>query len=225
MPQRITRVALAAALSALLLGSGCTAQVSGTPVADPAPAPTEGPGSDPVLWVDRVCGSLLQFTRPALAQPQFGDSPDLPSIKQKLSTYLDGIMAGLQQSRDQLGGVGRAPVGGGDEAVARIDDVLQKLQTDIGSAKQKVDSANPDDPQAFLATITDAENELGKISAPDALSDLSTSPRLQKAAAKAANCQQLSAQGSASPSDQNPPPPADQSAAPSAPPTSAPPTN
>jgi hypothetical protein len=197
MPLRITRLALAAALSTLLFATGCTAAVSGTPAADPAPAPTAGPGSDPVLWVDRVCGSLLAFTGPALSQPQFGDSPDLPSIKQKLSTYLDGIVGGLQQSRTQLGAVGRSPVGGGDEAVSRIDDVLQKLQSDIGTAKSKVDSANPDDPQAFLATITDAENELGKITAPDALADLSTSPRLQKAAAKAANCQQLSAQGAA----------------------------
>jgi hypothetical protein len=191
-----TRLMVAAVLSAVLLGSGCTASVSGTPTADPAPAPTEGPGSDPVLWVDRVCGSLLAFTGPALSQPQFGDSADLPAIKQKLSSYLDGIVGGLQKSRDQLKGVGRSPVGGGDEAVARIDDVLEKLHTDIGSAKSKVDSANPDDPESFLATITDAETQLGKITAPDALADLSASPRLQKAAAKAANCQQLSAQGS-----------------------------
>jgi hypothetical protein len=186
-------------LCAFLLGTGCTAAVSGTAVADPAPAPTEGPGSDPVLWVDRVCGSLLAFTGPALSQPQFGDAANLPGIKQKLTGYLDGIVGGLQKSREQLGAVGRSPVGGGDEAVARIDDVLEKLQTDIGSAKTKVDSADPDDPEGFLATITDAETELGKITAPDALADLSASPRLQKAAAKAANCQQLSAQGATPP--------------------------
>ena len=196
MQQRTVRLALTAVLASVLLATGCTAQVSGTPTADPAPAPTEGPGSDPVLWVDRVCGSLLAFTGPALSQPQFGDTPNLPAIKQKLSDYLGGIITGLQQSRDQLGAVGRSPVGGGDEAVGRIDDVLEKLQTDIGGAKTKVDSANPNNPEAFLSTITDAETELGKISAPDALADLSASPRLQKAAAKAANCQQLSAQGS-----------------------------
>jgi hypothetical protein len=199
MQERTIRLALATVLSALLLCTGCTATVSGTPAADPAPAPTEGPGSDPVLWVDRVCGSLLAFTGPALTQPQFGDSPDLPSIKQKLSDYLNGIVGGLQDSRTQLGAVGRSPVGGGDEAVARIDDVLERLQTDISSAKEKVDSANPDNPEGFLATITDAEGQLGKINAPDALADLSASPRLQKAAAKAANCQQLSAQSSQPP--------------------------
>ncbi len=117
---RPRRLALAAVLGAVLLGTGCTATVAGTPASDPAPAPTEGPGSDPVLWVDRVCGSLLTFTGPALAQPQFGDTPDLPGIKQKLTDYLNGIVTGLQQSRTQLGEVGRSPVGGGDEAVARI---------------------------------------------------------------------------------------------------------
>ena len=143
---RPRRLALAAVLGAVLLGTGCTATVAGTPASDPAPAPTEGPGSDPVLWVDRVCGSLLTFTGPALAQPQFGDTPDLPGIKQKLTDYLNGIVTGLQQSRTQLGEVGRSPVGGGDEAVARIGDVLTKLETDITAAKAKVDSADPDDP-------------------------------------------------------------------------------
>jgi hypothetical protein len=195
MQQRIP-LAIIAVLAALLAATGCTATVSGAPAADPAPAPTEGPGSDPVLWVDRVCGSLLAFTGPALTQPEFGDSPDLPSIKQKLSDYLNGIVGGLGDSRTQLGAVGRSPVGGGDEAVARIDDVLEKLQTDIGAAKTKVDSADPGNPEGFLATITDAETQLGEINAPDALADLSSSPRLQKAAAKAANCQQLSAQSS-----------------------------
>ena len=193
MQQRITRLVLSAVLGALLLATGCTASVAGTPAADPAPAPTEGPGSDPALWVDRVCGSLLAYTGPVLAQPQFDDAPALGDIKKKLDTYLDGVVAGLQQSRDQLGGVGRSPVGGGDEAVSRIDDLLEKLQADIGAAKAKVDAADPRDPQGFLDAITAAEAQLSKISAPDALSELSAVPRLRKATEKSANCQQLSA--------------------------------
>ena len=198
MQQRITRLALVAVLSTLLTVTGCTATVSGTPTADPAPAPTEGPGSDPVLWVDRVCGSLLTFTGPVLRQPQFGATPDLANIKDKLTGYLTGIVDGLAQSRDQLGAVGRSPVRGGDEAVSRIDDVLERLQVDIAAAKAKIDSADPDEPQAFLDRIGEAETDLGKITVPNALADLSASRRLQKAAAKAANCQQLSAQGGSS---------------------------
>jgi hypothetical protein len=196
-PRAGLSLVLAAIVSALLLAAGCTTTVTGSPVADPAPAPTEGPGSDPVLWVDRVCGALLSFTGPALTQPEFGEAPDLPTIKQKLSDYLNAVIAGLQQSRTQLGEAGRSPVGGGDEAVARINDVLVKLEGDISTAKGKVDSANPDNPEGFLSTIGEAESQLGQITAPDALADLSATPRLQKAAAKAANCQQLSTQGSA----------------------------
>src|SRR4029078_10106176 len=99
-----------------------------------------------------VCGSLLTFTGPALAQPQFGDTPDLPGIKQKLTDYLNGIVTRLQQSRTQLGQVGRSPVGGGDEAVARINDVMVKLETDITAANAKSDSGDPHEPRAALHT-------------------------------------------------------------------------
>ena len=139
-------------------------------------------------------------------RPLDAASVALPSLAPQREAVVDALVAlsadeaeaarVLKLGRTQLGEVGRSPVGGGDEAVARINDVLTKLETDITAAKAKVDSADPDDPQAFLATITEAETQLGQISAPDALADLSASPRLQKAAAKAATCQQLSAQGS-----------------------------
>ena len=200
MGQRTTRPALAVALAAAVVAlAGCTTTVAGNAAADPAPAPTEGPGSDPVLWVDRVCGSLLVYTGPVLAQPKFDDAPELGGIKQKLDTYLDGVVAGLQQSRDQLGGVGHSPVGGGDEAVGRVDDLLEKLQADIGAAKAKVDAADPNDPKGFLDAITDAEKQLGAIAAPDALAELNSVPRLRKPVANAANCQQLSAKSAPPP--------------------------
>jgi hypothetical protein len=191
---RSPRLALIAAVLSVLLGTGCTMSVDGTAVADPAPAPTEGPGSDPVAWVDRVCGALLSFTTPALEQPDFGDA-DLASIKKRLSDYLGTIVTGLQQSRTQLGQVGRSPVEGGDETVTRIDGALTELEQDIATAKGKVDSADPSDPEEFLATITEAETELGRIAEPNALADLGALPRLDKAAAKALNCQQLTTTG------------------------------
>lgn len=196
---RITRSALAVVVAVLVSVTGCTATVTGSPAADPAPAPTEGPGSDPVLWVDRVCGALLAYTGPVLAQPRFDDAPQLGAIKQKLDTYLDGVVKGLQDSRDQLGGIGRSPVGGGDEAVARIDGLLERLQADIGAAKAKVDAADPDDPRGFLDAITAAEAQLRKITAPDALAELNAVPRLRTAKDKAANCQQLSAKSAPPP--------------------------
>ncbi|NMI01259.1 hypothetical protein [Pseudonocardia acidicola] len=189
---RTTRLAVvAAALSTVLLGGGCTSVVTGVPAADPAPAPTEGPGSDPVKWMDGVCTSLLTFTRPALKEPNFDGAADLPAIKKVLSDYLNTIILGVQQSRAQLGGVGRSPVTGGDETVTRINGVLSQLEKDIGTAKTKVDAADPNNPAAFQAALTDAQATLQKITAPDALADLGALPRLDKAAVKSASCQQL----------------------------------
>src|SRR3712207_8286089 len=108
--------------------------VDGTAVADPAPAPTEGPGSDPVAWVDRVCGALLSFTTPALEQPDFGDA-DLASIKTRLSDYLGTIVTGLQQTRTELGEGGRSPAETGDETATRIEGALVALEQDIATAK------------------------------------------------------------------------------------------
>ncbi|WP_214367442.1 hypothetical protein [Pseudonocardia sp. H11422] len=193
---RTTRLAVVAAmLSTLLFGAGCTSVVAGSPAADPAPAPTEGPGSDPVAWADRVCGSLLTFTRPALNEPDFNATSDLPGIKKVLSDYLGTIVTGIQQSRTELGAVGRSPVTGGDEATTRMDGVLRQLELDISAAKSKVDAADPNDPAAFQAALTDAETTLNEITAPDALADLGALPRLDKAAERSANCQQLTALG------------------------------
>ncbi|MHA6792183.1 hypothetical protein ACVGVM_01470 [Pseudonocardia bannensis] len=193
---RTTRLAVVAAvLSTLLLGAGCTSVVAGSPAADPGPVPTEGPGSDPVAWADRVCGSLLTFTRPALNEPDFTSSSDLPAIKQVLSEYLGSIVTGIQQSLSELGGVGRSPVTGGDEAVTRIDGVLRQLELDISTAKGKVDAADPNDPNGFQAALSEAEATLNEITAPDALGDLGALPRLDKAAERSANCQQLGALG------------------------------
>jgi hypothetical protein len=187
---RPSRLAVAVVLGGLLSVSGCATVVSGAPTADPAPRPAVGRGADPVAWVDKVCGAVLTYTTPVLAQPNF-DGADLAGIKQRLSDYLSASQTGLQQSRDQLGQVGASPVGGGDDTVTRITAGLEKLQADITAAKAKVDAADPNNVPAFQAALGDTQTSLQQVTAPDALGDLRTSPRLDKAAQQAANCTQL----------------------------------
>jgi hypothetical protein len=187
---RPSRVAVAVVLGGLLSVSGCASAVQGGAQADPAPRPACGRGADPVAWVDKVCGAVLTYTTPVLAQPNFAGA-DLAGIKQRLADYLAASQTGLQQSRDQLARVGSSPVGGGDETVARITAGLEKLQTDIGAAKTKVDAADPNNVPAFQAALGDTQQSLSQVTAPDALGDLKTSPRLDKAAQQAANCTQL----------------------------------
>ena len=196
MPRRTAHLRVAvvgAALCAALLG-GCSSVVAGTPAADPRPAPTAGPGSDPVAWADKICGSLLTFVRPALAQPNFTGAADLAAIKTLLSDYLGSIVTGIEQGRSQLQAAGASPVTGGDDARTKIDALLTKLQTDMTSAKAKVDAADPNNPAAFQTALQDAEKALGEINTTDGLGDINASPRLNKAAEQAKSCQDLKAQ-------------------------------
>jgi hypothetical protein len=188
----LRRALAASALGGVLLLSGCATVVAGAATVDPAPQPTQGRGADPVAWVDKVCGAVLTYTTPVLAQPQF-DGADLPGIKQRLSDYLSASQTGLQQSRDQLAQVGASPVGGGDDTVARVTAGLEKLQGDIGGAKAKVDAADPANVAGFQAALDDTQKSLAQVTAPDALGDLKTSPRLDKAAQQAGNCTKLAA--------------------------------
>jgi hypothetical protein len=191
---RTPRPALVAAVLSALLGTGCTMAVDGTAVADPAPAPTEGPGSDPVAWVDRVCGAQLSYTTPALQEPEFEDA-DLASIKKRLSDYLAALATGVQESRTQLGEVGSSPVEGGDEVVARAEGTLLQLEQQVTDAKTEFDAADVTDPEKFLAAIDEAERKLSRIVEPNLLAEIGALPRLDKAAAKALNCQQLTTAG------------------------------
>jgi hypothetical protein len=179
--------------AAAVLLAGCVSTVAGVPAADPAPAPTEGPGSDPVRWVDRVCGGVLAFATPAVAVPDLSGSTDLAALKAAFSTYLGTVVTGAQQSGTQLGAVGRAPVAGGDEVVGRARDAMAKLQQDFTSAKAAVDAADPNNPDAFVAALGTVETTLNAVTAPDALAGIITLPRLGPAATRSEQCRKLSA--------------------------------
>lgn len=179
--------------TAVLLTGGCTTTVGGTPAADPGPAPAEGPGSDPVAWADRVCEAVLSFAVPATSAPDFAATSDLPAVQRAFSAYLGDIVTGAQQGRAQLAEIGRAPEPAGDAAVDRAEGAMGAVEEDFRGVKAAVDSADANDADAFMATLTQAESTLSAIEPPNPLGDLSAAPRLQRAAERAAQCRQLSA--------------------------------
>ncbi|MGH3569059.1 MAG: hypothetical protein ACRDRH_24155 [Pseudonocardia sp.] len=190
--RRTTRLALlAAVLTTALVGTGCTTTVPGIPAADPAPVPTEGPGSDPVAWAGRLCASLLTVKRPLLVKPDYGATPDLRSIQREFSSYLGDVITGTQQSRAELATLGRSPVTGGDEAVARLDGALNRLELDFIEIKAQVDIADTTNLDAFLAALGEVEGLISEINAPNALTELAGIPRLDRAAERAPACEEL----------------------------------
>jgi hypothetical protein len=184
--------------AATLLTAGCTTTVGGTPAADTAP-PSEGPGSDPVAWADRVCEAVLSFAVPATSAPDFSRSADLPAVQRTVSSYLDTVITGAQRGKEQLGEVGRAPEPGGDEAARRAQDALGALEEDFGGIKTTVDGMNPNDPAAFMTTLAQVESKVSAVAPPNPLGDLTTAPRLYRAAERSPRCQRLSALASDAP--------------------------
>jgi hypothetical protein len=187
----IGKLTTAAFVVAVLLTAGCASTVGGSPAA--APVPSEGPGSDPVAWADRVCEAVLSFAVPATSAPDFTTTSDLPAVQQTVSAYLGTVVTGAQQGRKQLAEVGRAPESAGDDAVGRAQSAMEALADDFGGIKASVDGANTNDPDAFVATLTQVESRLSAVDPPNPLGDLAAVPRLLRAAERAAQCQQLNA--------------------------------
>jgi hypothetical protein len=184
--------ALVGVLVAAVLGTtGCTTTLEGAPAADSAP-PTEGPGSDPVAWADSVCDAVLSFAMPAVSAPDFTATSDLSGVQRAFIDYLNAVVAGLQGGRAQLAAVGRAPDPAGDEAVGRTDAAMQVLERELGGAKTAVETADVNNPAAFMTTLTQVEATLAGINPPNPVGELASAPRLQRAAERAARCRQLS---------------------------------
>jgi hypothetical protein len=185
--------ALIGVLTAVLLVAGCTTTVDGTPIAEAAPAPAEGPGSDPVAWADRACEAVLSFAVPATSAPDFATTSDLPAVQRMVSAYLRTVVTGAQQGRARLAEVGRAPEPAGDDAVGRAQTAMEALENDFGGVKATVDDADANDPDAFMTTLTRVESRLSAVDPPNLLGDLATAPRLLRAAERADQCRRLSA--------------------------------
>ncbi|MGH3588219.1 MAG: hypothetical protein ACRDQ0_18085 [Pseudonocardia sp.] len=189
LPTSRTRVALIGALVATVLATaGCTTTLDGT--ADPAPTPTEGPGSDPVAWAGRVCEAVLSYAVPATSAPDYASSGDLPAVQRTFSNYLGGVVTGAQQGKAQLAEIGQAPEPTGDEVVTRTTSELEGLAQDFTDVKTEVDKVDANNPDAFMTTLVRAESTMNAITPPNPIGQLG-SPRLQRAAERAEPCRQL----------------------------------
>lgn len=194
---RTLRPALLAAVAAALLTTGCATTVTGTPASAGAssPAGTTATQTDPVAWVNGVCGSLLPFVKAASVPPNVDPSDPKAAVK-GLSDYLGQTVTSLDTALNGLKAAGPSPVAGGDEVVTTLTTALTKFRTSFQNAKTKIDAVDPNNLTEVATALPDALAPLQELSdLKDPTADLKSSPQLDAAAKQAPNCKVLSIAG------------------------------
>jgi len=193
------RTALLTALAAAALAlTGCSTSTTGSPVG----AAANGTGttalpatSDPVVWMNRVCGSLLPFQQTLkTAPPNIDDDPT--ATVTSISAFLGRNETAIDTSLADLDAAGPSPVAGGDAAITKLKSALTTIRTALNRMKAAVDNIDPTNAvevASILPTVLVSLAETVKIQ--HSATDLRDNPALQAAAARASNCQSLKASG------------------------------
>jgi hypothetical protein len=194
-----SRTALLTALAAAALAlTGCSTSVTGSPVganSDAAGTAALQPTPDPVVWMDRVCGSLLPLQQTLKTVPQnTGDNATATAAS--ISAFLGRSATALTTTLTDLDAAGPSPVAGGDAAVGKLEAALTTVRTSIVRTKTALDNIDPTNAievASTLPTVFVSLADLVKIQ--DSTTDLRNNPGLQAAAAQAPNCQSLRTSG------------------------------
>jgi hypothetical protein len=191
---RAGRPRLAVLVGAVLLTTACTTQVTGD--AWPEGAAPAGAGSpavitDPVEWVDEVCGAMLEFSNVLLVPPAPAGSDPAEAVG-ALSGFLSSASDAATRAVSGLEAAGPSPVDGGDEIVADLTETLTRFAAAFGEARTRLDAVDPSDPQALASGFPEALGPLAEAEdLPDSTADLSAIPELDRAADQAPRCQEL----------------------------------
>jgi hypothetical protein len=196
-PQARTALLTALAAAALTL-TGCSTSITGSPVgatANGSGTAAPQPTSDPVVWMNRVCGSLLPFQQTLKTAPQnTGDDPTATATS--ISAFLGRSETALDTTLTDLDAAGPSPVAGGDAAIGKLKSALTTIRTSIVRTKTALDNIDPTNAfevASTLPTVFVSLADLVKIQ--DSTTDLRKNPALQAAAAQAPNCQSLKTSG------------------------------
>ncbi|HEY0812114.1 MAG TPA: hypothetical protein VGE11_02440 [Pseudonocardia sp.] len=193
---RSVRTTLLTAIAAAALTlTGCSATVVGSPAPVGAGTTAVAATSDPVVWMNRVCGSLLPLQQTLTTAPSpTGD--DATAAANSISAFLGRSETAVDKSLADLDAAGPSPIAGGDAAITQLKSALTTIRTSFGRTKSALDNIDPTNAvevASTLPTVLTSLAELVKIEA--STTDLQKNSALQAAAAKAANCQSLKTSG------------------------------
>ncbi len=148
--------------------------------------------SDPVAWVDKVCGALLPLAEVNKTAPKV-DATDFAATKQAIATALTAALDSLPGVRSGLDAAGPSPVPGGDEVVTKLREVVDQLGTTMTEVKTKLEAANTNDATGFVTALADSLGGLAAIGAKvdEAQRVVNANGELKAAAQQSRNCEQV----------------------------------
>jgi hypothetical protein len=167
-------------------------------------APTSaasGASDDEVAWVDKVCGEITDLVDAQGSTPPDLQGSDPQAALQAFDQYLGSNITVVEQTINDLKGIGDSPVDGGDEALSALVGGLESLKAGYQTTKDKFATVNSADPAAAQQALMDAVTGLSQ-SAQEfgtALESVGNTEAIEEAGNQAPNCQELDALDTAAP--------------------------
>jgi hypothetical protein len=108
--------------------------------------------TDPVVWMDNVCGSLLPVQQSLATPPQpAGDDP--AALAKSISAFLGRSESAIDESLAGLDAVGPSPMADGDAAVAELKSALTMIRTSFHRTKTAIDQIDPTNADEVATTL------------------------------------------------------------------------
>lgn len=186
------RHTIIALLTSLLALSACTSGGSSTSATSATPNE-----ADVVAWMDKVCGAVGGTVKAMSDEPNI-DMNDPSKLKTGLSDWLGAKVAAVDKSIADLKALENGPHPKSKELVAAAEDGMGQIKTLLADTKSKLDSST--DATQVVTAFTEMITKAASLETTGAdVQKKFDETGLAPAAQKAANCTELQAATSATP--------------------------
>jgi hypothetical protein len=196
MFRRLAVAAVAtAALSIALTGCGKSNSGSGT---GSSGSGSGSSGGDATAWAEKVC-QAVEGDITALGKTPDVDMSDPQKTKDGMVDYLGKFSTTLDHMAGAIKGAGDPPVSGAKGDVDKLVSELQTAKQTVDTAKDNLAKTDVSDPASFQAAFAKIGEDMGSLSnLDDPTKNLESNQQLKDAFDKAPTCKKLDSGGSSS---------------------------
>jgi hypothetical protein len=123
----------------------------------------DGASSGSVDWMNRTCGvvAVMVTKDPVKDEPPSGE--DTAAVRASMIDYLDKEIQFVEARLAEINGLGKAPMDGGDDVANVLRTKITEIRDGFRAAKQRIETADVNDEQAFVTGQDQAIEELKKV--------------------------------------------------------------